>query len=173
MNHPNQQPQPAHASCKAILEDKDQTEQRPTGDSRQGNIVTASRVSDDSRTDFLPFYFGTRRMLRGEALVFGWMDRLCKTYSGGYWNFHTLSNGGFYLAPDRPDAMRLEVEGNGFSGDVSADAAGVVATLFALCQLSEELYGTDDADAVIENYHRLREFVDGHAEAGAIFRAID
>jgi hypothetical protein len=69
--------------------------------------------------------------------------------------------------------MRLQVDGNGFDGDVSADAAGIVVTLFALCQLAEEVAGTHDADAFSEHYHRLRAFADSHAEAGAIFRAID
>ncbi|MDM0078829.1 antirestriction protein [Variovorax sp. J2P1-59] len=139
----------------------------------QNELVTASLVADDSRLDFLPFHFGTRHMLRGEAMVYGWMRLLCKAYDGGYWNFYTLSNGGFYMAPDFKGPMRLEVDGNGFRGNVSADAAGVIVTLFALCYLAEELYGTDGADAVVENYHRLREFVDGHREARAIFRAID
>ena len=45
--------------------------------------------------------------------------------------------------------------------------------LFALGQLAAEYQDTDAADALIDRYHFLREFVDGHAEAGPIFRAID
>ena len=40
-------------------------------------------------------------------------------------------------------------------------------------QLAAEIQGTDAADALIDRYHFLREFVDEHAEAGPIFRAID
>ncbi|MEX3547638.1 MAG: antirestriction protein, partial [Burkholderia sp.] len=82
-------------------------------------------------------------------------------------------NGGFYMAPKLAGRLRLEVDGNGYCGEVSANAAGIVATLFALGQLTAEIQGTDEADALIDRYHFLREFVDGHAEAGAIFRAID
>ena len=174
MNHQTQQPQTALSSCKATLEQAPQTNPEPQGlELEPGGAVVATLVPDPLRMEFLPFYFGTRRMLRGEALVFAWIGRLCEAYSGGYWAFYTLSNGGFYMAPDRPDAMHLEVQGNGFSGDVSADAAGVIATLFALCQLCEEVQGAEDADALTENFQRLREFADGHAEAAAIFRAID
>jgi hypothetical protein len=79
-------------------------DQQPTAQTVEDNAVTASLVTGEARPDFLPFYFGTRRMLRGEALVYGWMKRLCKSYDGGYWHFYTLSNGGFYMAPDRSDA---------------------------------------------------------------------
>jgi hypothetical protein len=45
-----------------------------------------------------------------------------------------LSDGGFYMAPDLADRLE-EVDGNGFRGELSADAAGIVATPFALGQL--------------------------------------
>jgi hypothetical protein len=37
------------------------------------------------------------------------------------------------MAPKPDKRLRVEVDGNGFSGEMSADAAGIVATLFALC----------------------------------------
>lgn len=135
--------------------------------------VAANLVAESERLSFLPSFFGPRLMLRGEALVFGWLDQLSKDYTGGYWNFYTLTNGGFYLAPATSERLRLAVEGNGFDDRMSADAAGIVATLFALGQLAAEIEGTDAADALIDCYHFLREFAYSHAEAGTIFRAID
>lgn len=142
-------------------------------DTQENQLVTASLVPDNNRLFFLPSYFGPRLMMRGETLVYAWLDRLSQDYNGGYWHYYTLSNGGFYMAPKLSDPLCLEVDGNGFSGELSADAAGIVATLFALGQLAAEVEGTDAADDVINSYHFLREFVDGHAEAGPIFRAID
>jgi hypothetical protein len=52
---------------------------------------------------------------------------------------------------------------------MSADAAGIVVTLFALCQLSAET----EQDGIVELYHALRDFAAEHAEAGLIFSAID
>lgn len=135
--------------------------------------VAANLVAESARLSFLPSFFGPRMMIRGEALVFGWLDQLSKDYTGGYWNFYTLTNGGFYLAPATSERMRLAVDGNGFDGLMSADAAGIVATLFALGQLAAEIEGTDAADTLIDRYHFLRDFAYNHAEAVAIFRAID
>ena len=41
-------------------------------------------------------------------------------------------------SPDLADRLEIEVDGNGFRGELSADAAGIVATLFALGQLAAE-----------------------------------
>jgi hypothetical protein len=105
----------------------------PMNDNQQQQPVTASLVADNHRLTFLPSYFGPRLMMRGEALVYAWLRRLSEDYDGGYWNYYTLTNGGFYMAPKPDKRLRVEVDGNGFSGEMSADAAGIVATLFALC----------------------------------------
>lgn len=134
--------------------------------------VTAALVADENRLDFLPAYFGPRLMMRGEALIYGWMRRLADAYNGGFWHYYKLSNGGFYMAPEL-GRLRLDVAGNGYSGEMSADAAGIVANLFALGQMAGEIQGTDAADALIDRYYYLREFAADHPEASAIYRAID
>ena len=109
----------------------------------QDQPVTASLVAEAQRLDFLPTYFGPRLMMRGEALVYAWLRRLCERYNGAYWHYYTLSDGGFYLAPDLAERLEVEVDGNGFRGELSADAAGIVATLFALGHLAAEIAGTE------------------------------
>lgn len=137
--------------------------------------VSASLVADNHRLTFLPSYFGPRQMIRGEALVYAWLRKLSDDYNGGYWHYYTLTNGGFYMAPRLDKRLRLEVAGNGFGGEMSADAAGIVATLFALCQLASEIQGKDDSatDALVDRYLLLRDFAGDHAEARLIFQAID
>ena len=139
----------------------------------QEQPVTASLVAEAQRLDFLPAYFGPRLMMRGEALVYAWLRRLCERYNGAYWHYYTLSDGGFYMAPDLADRLAIEGDGNGFRGELSADAAGIVATLFALGQLAAEAADTDAGDALIDRYHFLRGFAASHPEAAAICRAID
>ena len=78
-----------------------------------------------------------------------------------------------YLAPELTGRLCLEVDGNGYSGELSADAAGIVATLFTLGQLAADNQGTDVADVLIDRYHFLRDFARDHPEAAEIFRAID
>jgi len=135
--------------------------------------ITANLVTGDNRLDFLPTMFGPRLMLRGEMLVYEWMDRLSEDYGGGLWNFYTLSNGGFYMAPLLDKPLSLAVSDNWFEGELSADAAGIVATLFALCQLSEETQGTEAGDTLIDRFYFLRGYAADHAEARLIFAAID
>jgi hypothetical protein len=135
--------------------------------------LTAHLVADGDRLSFLPSFFGPRLMMRGESLVFGWLDTLSEDYNGGFWHFYALTNGGFYMAPATDKRMRLEVNGNGFNGEMSSNAAGIVATLFALGQLAAEVQGCDSGDVLIDRYYFLRDFATTHAEAGLILAAID
>jgi hypothetical protein len=135
----------------------------------QKTLVTAILVADDDRLSFMPRYFGERLMMLGEYAIYKFMGNLSQDYHGGFWNFYTLSNGGFYMSPDYDKPMRLSVDGNGFEGHLSADAAGIVANLFALSHLSWE---TED-DRIIKLYHLLREFVSDHPESRMILMAID
>lgn len=134
--------------------------------------IVATKVSELGRMFFLPRHFGPRLMLRGEVTIYQWMKRLCRDYGGGSWTFYDLSGGGFYMAPDM-GRMRIEVVSNYFSGEMSADAAGIVATLFALCQLAEEYVEEEEGDAFARNFHCLRDYAVTHPEAPTIIRAID
>jgi len=131
--------------------------------------VTASLVAERDRLSFLPTFLGPSLFLRGEILVYNWMDYLSKDYNGGFWNFYTLSNGGFYLAPSTNKTFSLCVEGNGFEGELSADAAGIVATLFML----NELANRTEEERIIDSYYHLLDFVGYHSESGLIYGAID
>jgi hypothetical protein len=65
--------------------------------------------------------------------------------------------------------MRLQCAGNGFDGEMSADAAGIVACLFAFNAL---VWKTRD-ERFEHLFYCLREFASDHAEAHAICAAID
>ncbi|MGR8998212.1 MAG: antirestriction protein [Gammaproteobacteria bacterium] len=56
-------------------------------------------------------------------------------YNGSYWEFYELSNGGFYMAPRSDSKFNVSCE-NGFEGQLSADALGIVACLYAHSNLS-------------------------------------
>lgn len=130
--------------------------------------IVATIVPSHKRPAFLPAQLG-RHMIVGEALVFGWLDRLSPDYTGGLWDFYSLSNGGFYLAPINEKPFKIDVNTNGFLGELSADAAGIVASLFALCDLANRV----GEDKMINQYHWLRDFAIEHAESGLIMGAID
>lgn len=131
--------------------------------------VTSTVVPESQRLSILPKFIGTKHMLRFEGLLYGWMRRLCDEYDGGHWNFYTLSNGGFYMAPALGTELRVQVESNYFDGSLSPDAGGLVACLFALNQLACET----ELDTHINLYHQVRDFSLDHAQAALICRAID
>ena len=83
--------------------------------SMQPEAVTATLIPEGpQRLNFLPATFG-RYFMRGESLVYAWMRKLSEDYSGGFWHYYTLSNGGHYMAPEMGDArLTLLVEGNGY-----------------------------------------------------------
>lgn len=130
--------------------------------------IVARALQGQERLSVLPELFD-RHMMRFEALVYGWAGRLAANYGGGHWEMYRLSNGGFYMAPSSNNTYQVTVDGNLFSGELTADAMGIVVTLFALNQLAWDLQSAD----VSELYHHLRDYAAGHSEAVLIYRAID
>jgi hypothetical protein len=138
-----------------------------TGDAR--SLIVARAVDDSERLMALPRHFGHRLMIF-EGTVYTFMRRVAPDYTGGLWQFLELSNQGFYMAPEEQRTYRLSVDTNGYEGVMSADAAGITVCLFTYSHLSFEYFGDE---AFAEHFHRLRDFALEHAEASAIFAAID
>ncbi len=131
--------------------------------------ITATLVSEDERLAFTPKLFGKHFML-GEQLVYDWMGSLCTEYTGGFWAFYELSNGGMFMAPTEQLEMHLRWAMNYSSEHVSAQAAGIVATLFAMNQvINSEQY----EQSLIDRFYALREYAAAHEDARAIYRLID
>ncbi|MFN7506335.1 MAG: antirestriction protein [Limnobacter sp.] len=133
----------------------------------ESKVVVATKVEEKDGATFIQNKFGVLAP-SAELRVFSFMSWLAPAYRGGVWEFYDLSNGGMYMAP-KTGPLRIEVPTNGFEGTLSADAAGIVATLFALCYLCE----TRDDERCIDYYHALREFASEHGEISLIFSAID
>jgi hypothetical protein len=97
------------------------------------NLVTRELVPEDQRLSITERYFGIHFPLKLEPVIYGITDRMAKDYSGGQWDFFTLSNGGFYMAPSGDDVYHVTCD-NMFEGDLSADALGI--THLSLCVLT-------------------------------------
>jgi len=134
--------------------------------------VTASLVPNGKRMDFLPQLF-PGLYIHGEIYVYQNLESIADAYNGGYWNYYALSNGGFYMAPDIAETLHITVAGNFFDGDLSADAAGIVATLFALNRLMFKTAGTTLCDRLMNNFYALRDYAAEHPEHRGIYGAID
>ena len=132
--------------------------------------VSSRLVPESERMALVDRLFGLRYVLQVEPTVFQMAEHLAAPqYDGGYWNFYTLSNGGFFMAP-RSDTVFTVSSMNGFEGQMTAEALGTTACLFAYSHLS---FTPALADVCSEHYHLLREFAMDHAEVRGILAAID
>ena len=141
----------------------------------EDSTITASLVSENRRLAFLPALFG-RLFMQGEQIAYNWLKKNSENYNGAYWQFYNLSGGGHYLAPQVDEPIELAVISNYYQGSVSGDAAGIIATMYALNALIHHCYEKgDDAlqETLTRHYYKLREFAGEHAEGCSIFGAID
>lgn len=130
--------------------------------------ITRELVED--RVNHTAALFGVHFPLHLEPTIYAFAEHLSPDYQGGYWLFYTLSNGGFFMAPDDDRVFRVRSE-NGFSGVLSADALGITACLYGYSHLSFSKMLI--ADTFAAQYHRLREYALDLPEVGAIMAAID
>ena len=107
-------------------------------------------------------------MLQVESAVYAAMREMAAEYTGGYWHYYDVSNGGFYMAPQAETPFAVSVHGNGFAGSLSADTVGIVASLFGINRIANR-----GCERCIEHYYLLRDYAASHPEAHHIFRAID
>ena len=139
-------------------------------DANDSSAITCQRIADASRMQHTDELFGLHFPMRLEPTIFDMAGRLALEYRGGYWEFNALSNGGFYMSP-RSTAMFEVSSDNGFEGKLSGDALGITACLYAYSNLS---FGDGAfAETCADQFHLIREYAIGHAEARAIVAAID
>lgn len=136
-------------------------------------ITTARYIQPAEQATLLVFYAGgyskSLRDLIHNAMA-SYSDEYAENPTMGHWHGYDLSSGVFYLAPparDKPYAMMGR--GNFYDGEMSADAAGIVACLMAFSHLACHT----EEDHHIEMFHGLREWALDHPEAGKIMAAID
>jgi len=141
------------------------TQTKPLDNNRK--IIRTSITGDDRRAAVLYKLFPNHAVIV-ETLVFRWMDQLCEKYNGGYWHIYELSNGGFYMALKTESEFEVLCPSFQDSVQLSADATGVVASLYAINQLA-----SGGEESIIDLYYLLRDFATEHQESAKIFRAID
>lgn len=134
------------------------------------DTITSQIVPEADRMDFVDRLFGMNFPMRLEPAVFNMAGMLAAEYNGGYWQFYSLSNGGFYMAPSANTIFDVSCD-NGFEGKLSADALGIAACIYAYSHLSfrEDAFGQTCA----RHYHWLRQFATEHAEVRSILQATD
>lgn len=130
----------------------------------------ATIVSEEGRLEFLPSLFGRSLLIVAENAVYGFMEKLSPLdYGGGFWDFYEQDGLPLFLAPRSKTRFRITGEVTGFQGDVSAEAAGIIATMFAFSHLSFRYQSA----RLCDGYSHLYAYAADHPEAPEIFQAID
>lgn len=133
-------------------------------------LYSATLVPEERRPAFLSKLFGVPMLIIAENTVYAMMDRLSpRDYGGGHWSFYEDRRQPLFLAPTSKPRFRIESEITGFEGEVSAEAAGIIATLFTFSHLSFRFR----SHFLSDGYERLHAYVDGHPEASEVYQAID
>lgn len=133
--------------------------------------IIRTKVPIARRTAVVEKLFGLQFPLRLEPMIYCITDHIAPAYQGAYWEFYTLDNFGFYMAPSLKESFHVSCE-NQFEGEMSADALGITACLYAYSHLSfADTPGLGQTCA--NHYHWLRAYMLEHPEAQAILGAID
>lgn len=132
-----------------------------------GSASVFSTLASEGARMGLPRHFKPRVMLLVESKIYAWMERLCRVYAGGSWDFFDLSNGGAFMAPHSADPFDLHIEALGIERRVSPEVAGIISTGFALRSLAWA--GHSD---LAEKLAQLLAFVDCHAERALVRQAL-
>ncbi|WP_193059440.1 antirestriction protein [Halomonas sp. 3A7M] len=122
--------------------------------------ITASIVPKAQRSTLLPKPL--------ELEIQHAMRMICEDYQGGSWEFYELSDRqAAYIAPGRDELLSIKVAGAFYEGSMTADAAGITATLIALNKLAN----TTRLSRFANQYHALRMFACTHPEQHKILIA--
>lgn len=93
--------------------------------------MQATVVPFSARSNFWQTHFGTvKGFATFEVVIFTIMGQFCDEYTGGYWEYCTLPNGGAFIYPDlAPEKLTLFNMHNGNEAELSPEASGVAICL--------------------------------------------
>lgn len=149
-------------------------------------------IDSDERQDFIPALFATPS---ADNMAASWL-RQHSDYDGGLWSYWIVPQGvggnitpnriqfittqTGYIAPEGEQRYRMRIPGNYFEGEVSADAAGIIATLMIMNRLSWQVaeMGPEYARVcrhLVSRQDALKVYLSiiHHPESHLIWRVID
>ncbi|EIC2134724.1 antirestriction protein [Citrobacter freundii] len=143
------------------------------------------------RMAFIPELFFTPQ---GDQLVASWLQ-VHSQYEGGFWRYFAVPRGisgridgwtedcitrptGYLVPPE--GVYHVTMPGNYFDAEVSAEAAGIIATLMCLNRLNWQVFemGPEMArvcQGLVDRQDALKDYISiiKHPERDLIYRAID
>lgn len=139
--------------------------------SQPNTLMQANVVPLSARPNFWQTHFGTAKgFATFEVVIFTIMGQFCDEYTGSYWEYCTLSNGGAFIYPDLDhEKLTLFNMHNGNEAVLSTEAAGIAVCLMLYSQWSFRT----ESELLVERFYQLRDYAIQHPESSAIFHLID
>ena len=134
----------------------------------QIQAINQTIVSLNDRIHFLPKHVG-KYFMQFESKMYYMADNYIKHYTGGYWEFYELSNGGFTIALDNAEPLIFSNPNNYFEAQLDSESASIVLTLMSLSELSFDY----SRGSFAEKFHLLRNLALRHEKSTLIMQAID
>ena len=137
--------------------------------------ITASLVEETDRLGFLFKMIGNDvASIQFESYVYSLMSKLSShQYLGGYWDFLSLSNGGFYMRL-QGDSTYTITSPNGHQYECSVETASIVVNLFALNWMTQHpSLKKAYVEAFAAHYYHLKDFALEHKDVSLILDLID
>ncbi len=107
--------------------------------------------------------------------MYAYAHRYCPDYTGGFWQFYLLPDGGGFIAPD-VESLTLCNADNWFEQTVSREVAWIILTALVLNHRSWHHSNHDHAELYrhfCRRHEQLMAFAGNHPESAAIWRALD
>lgn len=131
------------------------------------HTITKSQVPD-IKTGFVLSKCAGNLFRRLDYLLYETLTTCCEEYRGN-WDMFELSNDSFYIAPlEKYKRMKVVNPPNGYSREMTSDAAGITVSLIALDSLIFE----KGREIHVRLRQRLLDFAMAHDENKEIMAAI-
>ncbi|CCN40623.1 putative Antirestriction protein klcA [Vibrio nigripulchritudo FTn2] len=134
-------------------------------------MIASTIVPSERRINFLPSI--TKHYYEFENALCQLMAFFCPDYSGAYWEYIELNNGGKFAFPK---GEKFELSNNHRSFELTPEAAGIVISLVALSSYSIATYEAGDhaESQKLGNIHAaLFDYAITHDEINSIYTLID
>lgn len=135
----------------------------------RAKLVQSSRI-----TGTLARQYGRQHCWTVESIIFSLARRMMPAYRGAAWDFVKLADGGFYMALPACEQWQVTVEANGFDGEVSGDAAGLIVCMTAYTMLTHQQQSDIGFhERIVRHTLSLHRYIGQHPEGLNICQAID
>jgi hypothetical protein len=137
----------------------------------ESTSITTTLIPEKERLTYIEKTFGMVFPLRIEPFIYSVARHISEDYNGGYWHYHSLSNGGFWMHPESGEPFDV-ISDNGYTGSMQPEAFGITCCLYSYSNLS--FYENKQlSDLCTQHYHLLRDFVPKLSQAGQISAVCD